>query len=333
MSRKAISTDLKYIPTRKGSAFSEAVVADFESSLWRNGFEPAKETGRPLLWDTLGKLSRPLRYAPRTNRRRSLRAVVGLMGPAERQLFPYLYKYEIFPYIWDCWPSRHNDWQSLFTRHRFAHIGLTCRQAAEFWEPRLRRTRVYWTPEAIEHREYPPGPPLAGRPHVLLEIGRTYQVAHQQAARALAQLSRAHTHPPEEHQKPYLESRHELVGALHAHRALLCYPGSISHPNGRTRNWQSMTHRYLEAVATKTLVLGHVPAEMESLFGFRPGINTTPDELPNVIMQLVAEPEKYQALVDRAYQRLLEVAIWDVRVRDIHALASGAENLETYTAT
>lgn len=332
MSPNATSTNLRYIPTRKGSAFSEAVVADFESSLDRNGFEAAKQTGCPLLWDTLGKLSRPLRYAPGTSRRRTSRAIVGLMGPAERQLFPYLYRYEVFPYIWDCWPSRHNDWESLFTRYGFEHIGLTCRQAAEFWEPRLRTTRVHWTPEAIEHSEYPVGPPLAGRPHVLLEIGRTYQVAHQQAAHALAHLDNAHTHPSQEHQKPYLETRHELVGALHGHRALLCYPGSISHPNGRTRNWQSMTHRYLEAVATKTLVLGHVPAEMELLFGFRPGINATPDELPNIVMQLVAEPEKYQELVDRAYQRLLHVAIWDVRVRDLHALADGAENPETYPA-
>jgi glycosyltransferase involved in cell wall biosynthesis len=88
-----------------------------------------------------------------------------------------------------------------------------------------------------------------------------------------------------------------------------------------------MSHRYLEAAATRTLIAGKVPAEMIELFGFAPGIDVCPNEMGDFAAELDRDPTGYQGLVDAAYARLLEVATWEVRSREILAmLTEGTEN-------
>lgn len=307
-----------YISTRKGHAYSEQVVEDFERGLSRHGVDPLGSAKPASLWDIAGRLAGKVRIT-RSARRSEAFAVVGLMGLAERQIYPYIFRHNLAPYIWDCWPSREADWRSFFARYQFRRIGFTCADAARFWSKELGDTKVHWIPEAIDNYEYPPGPILRDRPAILLEIGRMYEKAHLAARSALADMPASHTFRENE-DAAYLPYRSDLVRALHHHRSILCYPGSISHPAGRTGSWEAMTHRYLEALSTKTLVIGHIPKEMTRLFGFEPGITISPDRLPELIRSISMRPEAFQELVDRSYARLLEVATWEVRSRDIERL-------------
>jgi hypothetical protein len=90
-----------------------------------------------------------------------------------------------------------------------------------------------------------------------------------------------------------------------------------------------MTHRYLEAAATKTLIVGAIPGEMKDLFGFTPGIEVDPSCPEEVLQQLVDDPAQFQHLVDRTHQRLRQVATWDVRVAEmLSVVASRARRVQ-----
>lgn len=301
-----------FIETRKGKEFSELVVQDFENALLRNGFSRHKRPTQSQLWDHLGRIAGRIRFSPPRLDTGSAKAAVGMMGLAERQLYPYVLSEQIVPFIWDCWPSRQQDWQSFFRRHHFPVVAFTTLDAAEFWDPLLPETKVVWLPEAIDNDKFRPGPPLTDRETVLLEIGRRYERAHTVAKRVLSDIDGGHMYR-KGNAENFLPTRRDLISALHDSRALLCYPGSISDPSGRTGNWESMTHRYLEAVATKTIVLGHIPTEMTKLFGFKPGLSVGEADLPEALKAIHDYGEKFQPLVDRAHRRLLEVATWDVR--------------------
>ena len=80
---------------------------------------------------------------------------------------------------------------------------------------------------------------------------------------------------------------------------------------------ETMTHRFLEGVATRTLVVGKIPEEMVEMFGFRPGIDLPAEDVASKLPALIDSIETYQNLVDDSLGRLLRVATWDVRVRQI----------------
>ncbi|MEW1806510.1 glycosyltransferase [Pseudarthrobacter sp. NPDC080039] len=307
-----------FIETRKGHAFSEMVVRDFERGLLKNGFSKKKEQFS-FFWDILGRIAGRVGYSHpiRIDSRPPL--VVGLMGLAERQIYPYTFSTEIFPYIWDCWPTRQADWRSFFDRHQFPLVAFTSIDAANFWRQELPKTKVLWLAEAIDTDSFPAGPLLVERNSVLLEIGRRHETAHAVAELTLDSMGAGHMFRKSA-DKDFLPTRTDLVSALHTNRALLCHPGSVTDPSGRTGLWESMTHRYLEAVATKTLVVGHIPHEMKVLFGFEPGITVQDSDLPDLLEDLHRDAGRFQGLVDKAYRRLLEVATWDVRADQLKNL-------------
>lgn len=311
-----------FINTRKGSEFSEFVVQDFENGLLRNGFHKEKPPVFPQIWDSLGRIAGKISYSPpRKDDDSGSRLLVGMMGLAERQLYPYVLSKQVVPFIWDCWPNRQRQWLNFFRRHHFPVIAFTTQEAAVFWGPKLPETKVVWLPEAIDVNVFVAGPSLREREATLLEIGRRHERAHDVAKRVLEDLGGGHTYRASSVSE-FLPTRYDLISALHNSRALLCYPGSMSDPLGRTGTWESMTHRYLEAAATKTVILGHTPAEMIELFGFDPGLSVAERDLPEALTALHSSCDQFQPLVDRAYNRLLEVATWDVRSNQLKELLS-----------
>ncbi|WP_146066129.1 hypothetical protein [Cryobacterium sp. Y82] len=310
-----------YVVTRKGSAFSEEVVSDFETAMGRHGLRSIYKLTAVMPWDTLGRLVSRFHMRPLKLRREKTAAVIGLMGLAERQLLPSIIRYDLTPYIWDCWPDREVDWRSFFMRYSPKRVAFTSRDAARYWSSQLPHVDVVWLPEAIDADVYEAGPLLSARSILLLEVGRRYGDAHDVARRTITSLGAKHLYVQPDATLTFLPERKDLIRTLHTSRALFCFPGAISHPKGRTGAWESMTHRYLEAAATKTLIIGTIPNEMIELFGFCPGLNVTLEDLPALLLQLHQSPQEFQWLVDKTHARLLEVATWTVRVSQLSAFA------------
>lgn len=295
----------------------EPLVVDAEQALVKRGFEALAPGPFPRLQDFAGRVASRAHVRP-IRRAQSPDTVVFMMGPKPRLLFPHGYSSSIDLFVWDVWPVDEQRWRSIFDRFKPARVYFTAREAYEFWKPRLPTARCEWLGEAIEPRPYSDGASdLAERPIDILEMGRPYDKFRRAATEASSRRSLVHLHPTAT--EPFIfPDQDSLIRGLNSSKLLACFPASTTDPSGRSGGWETMTYRYLEAVASKTLIVGKIPMEMCDLFGFVPGVNLTPSsDWSRQLEDVVAHIDRFQELVNKAHETLYAVATWDVRADQI----------------
>jgi len=291
-------------PRGPGSAYELLAI---ERELARHGFLPisglatqvARVAGR-LGLDTL------LHPAPRDP---VLLAHGGLPLTFPRALWTHF-----IPWSFDCWPPQWPRWESFYHRHRTQIAFLTARQCAEHFQARFPGRPFVWLPECIDPAEYNPGGPLADRPIDVLELGRNHAKFHAAIQPLLRQRNAIHLYEKIRGEIIF-PTREALVNAYATTRISVCFPSSVTHPE-RSGSVETLTFRYLEAMASRTLIVGQCPGELRDLFGYDPVIELSD---PRRITDVLGNIATHQPLVDRNYQRLLEVGTHTVRVEQLIA--------------
>ena len=246
------------------------------------------------------------------NLRRGDRAYLGIMAHCgTARCFPKLFLNEIVPVVMDCWEPRWDTWESIMRRLRVRTAVIMSRDSAEEMARRVDGLTTVWMPEGIKIERYRPGPPLAERSIDVLQIGRRFDPLHEAIAGPLADANRRYVFPDGGWVFPSFES---MVAGLCDTRAFVCYPRCDTHPElaGRV---ETLTLRYLEGFATKTLVVGRAPKELVDLFGYDPVVPIPPDETaPRVLLEVLSNIEDHQDLVDRNHEAVHARGTWRHRV-------------------
>jgi hypothetical protein len=243
--------------------------------------------------------------------------LVPLMGPAEYRLFPHCYRHESVVYCYDCWPAYYERWEAMFKRHRMRLAFFSARQSASYFAARLPQMRSVWLPEATDPQAYDRQRLLHEREIEVLEMGRRYEWWHRQVVSDLEYRGVVHRYENPRGQIIF-PTRAEFVKGLGNSAISVCFPASLTTPD-RAGGVETVTHRYFEAMAAGCLILGHCPAELEDLFGYNPVVEAAPENPLEQLLEIRADLQKYQELVERNYQRLLEVGTWQARVRTLCA--------------
>jgi hypothetical protein len=215
----------------------------------------------------------------------------------------------------DCWPPAYGRWEKFFRRNRIQTALLTARQSAEHFASLFPNMHSLWLAEAVSPDQYRHDTPLAQRKIHVLELGRNWDDYHSRIERPLQQLGRKHLYEPAPG-KLIFAGREALVAGLADSIISICFPQSLTHPQ-RAGNVETVTLRYFETIASKCVPVGRAPKELIDLFGFNPMIEVDLTHAPDQLEQIISNPAKYQEMVDRNYDRLLEVGTWDVRVRQM----------------
>lgn len=171
--------------------------------------------------------------------------------------------------------------------------------------------QTYWLPEAADPEQYDNTRKLTERTIDVLELGRRYDRYHEKIVQPLRERGKTHLFEKQRGQIIF-PTRQELIAGLGNTRVSLCFPGSLTHP-ARCAQVETVTHRYFEAIASKCLLLGHCPDELEEVFGFNPVIEADLTDPAGQLEEILHSPEKYEELINRNYQRLLEVGTWAAR--------------------
>jgi hypothetical protein len=108
----------------------------------------------------------------------------------------------------------------------------------------------------------------------------------------------------------------ELIGGFAQSRISVCFPGSMTNKEW-AGNVETVTYRYFESIASKCVLYGHCPAELKDLFGYDPVVAADLDRPFEQIEHILNNLPEYHQLVDRNYQRLLEVGTWDARIKQM----------------
>lgn len=238
--------------------------------------------------------------------------IVPMMGFSEYRTLPFSLRTEIIPYCFDCWPADYARWRSFFLRHRTRLAFFTARQSAAHFTKELPQMRALWLPEATDPADYDGNLPLAERSIDVLELGRKNDRFHSIVAARLARAGHCHLFEQVKGQIIFADRR-ALAAGLGNAKISICFPCSQTHPD-RSGPIETVTHRYFESIASKCVVLGHCPAELRELFGYNPVVEADAGREIEQINSLLGDISQYEYMVGQNYERLLEVATWDVRV-------------------
>ena len=92
----------------------------------------------------------------------------------------------------------------------------------------------------------------------------------------------------------------------------------MTHPD-YARGVETLTLRYFECMASRSLVVGHCPQELADLYGYNPIIEADLNRPGEQLREILGSIQDYQSLVDRNYQTTIERGTWHQRVREIIA--------------
>ncbi|MEM1210288.1 MAG: glycosyltransferase [Planctomycetota bacterium] len=217
----------------------------------------------------------------------------------------------VVPWCMDSWPKFDAGLHAFFKKFGVQRACFTQRAAAARCQEALPDIDACWMPESTPPGLYDAATPLADRSIRLISYGRQLDGVNEAMA-ALGDATSGVFDATACRQR--FADMTDLRRALGQTRATIAYPRSTTDPTFSGGS-ETMTLRYLEAVASGTVLLGQAPREMIDLFGFDPVVPATPDTLRSVVQDLDDRPERYQAHADRCHARFLQVGTSAVRAR------------------
>ena len=239
--------------------------------------------------------------------------VVGGYVP-DATCFPTSLWTRFIPYFHDCWESAFSRWESFFKRNRTELAFLTARDAAEHFQRRFPSRRFVWLPESVDPAAHQSDVPLVDRSIDVLELGRKHDAFHDRLTPILLDAHMSHLYEKVKGEIIF-PTHSDLVSGLANSRVSICFPQSITNPE-RSGKVETATLRYFESMASKCLLLGKCPLELQDLFGYNPVVEVGD---PTEVVDIIRGIADYQLLVDRNYQRLLEVGTHSARVDSLVA--------------
>jgi hypothetical protein len=283
------------------------VVRDFVANLeelgverWDIGFQP---TAARVLAKT--RLPAIIRSWPRRP------ILVPLMGAR----LPFLYWASLHgtpvPFCWDVWQPQWKIWTSCLQNLKPRLVFATAGESAEFLDAVLSETRVAHVPEATKTNVYKPASPLVRRRIKLLELGRRHEKWHEAITKQLLEANFEHVYQ-RGGKRLIFSTEASLHNGLADTAVLACFPSSDTHPN-RSGRVETLTHRYLEGMASGCLLIGKAPGELIDLMGFNPVVEVDWERPAQQILELLTDIQKWQPHVNRTLNRVVEVGDWSLR--------------------
>jgi hypothetical protein len=238
--------------------------------------------------------------------------ILPMMGPQTFRAFPQGLVSELVPYIFDCWPAAYDEWERFFRTHRIRTAFISARQSAERMKAQIPRLNAIWMPEAIDPRPYNGAVPLSERRIDLLELGRRSEVFHDRITKHCVRrgLNHAYQRSPTD---LVFAGRSEFLAGMAQAKILACFPSSMTHPD-RSGDVETLTLRYLEGIASGSILLGRCPDELRTLFGYDPVVAADLDDPGAQLDAMLGSLDRFAPAIERNRARLYEVGCWDQRV-------------------
>jgi hypothetical protein len=266
-------------------------------------------------WITIARVVAKLRLPLNLWRTARGPVFVACMGPEEYKTLPLACWTELIPYCFDCWAPIWRRWESIFRRLRVRLAFFTARQAAEHFAAAIPQMNAMWLPEAVDPLQYDGTKPLLVRQIDVLELGRRYDRFHSSIREGLERARKLHKFEQITGQIIFPTAT-EFRRGLGDSKISVCFPSSITHPE-RSGDVETVTLRYFESFASKCVVVGHSPRELEDLFGYNPVIEIESKRELEQIISVLENIQSYQSLVNKNYERLLETSTWELRIDTI----------------
>ncbi|WP_159816299.1 glycosyltransferase [Cyanobium sp. Copco_Reservoir_LC18] len=215
-----------------------------------------------------------------------------------------------YVFLFDAWPGQYDKITRFVHKYSVDVLYVTALQSQEVLSAKLGSSRVKYVPEGISPELYSSSDSLDKKLDVI-NLGRTLE-SHHNALSAI-QDNRQRTYLSGVRKFP---THQEMSAALASARISICFPANQTHP-ARAGNVSTMTLRYLEAMASKCLIVGSTPHDMRHLFDYDPVIQADLDAPVEQIDHILKHYDSYLPLVERNYREVLTKHTWERRWHEI----------------
>ena len=223
--------------------------------------------------------------------------------------YPDYARYEIIPFVWDCWPCHFEKMCAWLKKHNVRSAIFTSSQVADFIRTQFPQMNVLAITEGIKGENYKEGLLLREREIDILEYGRNtdrvvnYCLSHLKIVRG-------------QKDGENLLTSEELYKYLKESKVVLAYPKNWTNPE-LAGNIETLTQRYWEGMLSRCVLVGHAPQELIDLVGYNPVIEVNLTDADGQLESIIQNIEKYQDLVDRNRKAALKYSGWEIRIKKI----------------
>lgn len=244
-------------------------------------------------------------------------AVVSLGLPYRKTLFSKTFPYYALDcdlrvlWTYDVWEP---DFPSVELMVREAKINLlllsSYQATVHFSKLNIPECEVHWVGETVNVDDYRQRP-WEDRKTDILSFGRTWRKYHDKITEPCVEKGINYKFQQLEGMvdtavnglKKGLQfpTWGDFVAGLSDAKICICFPRSVTHP-ALAGNVSTLTLRYLQAMASKCLVLGAAPSELKFILDYNPVIEVDWDDPAGQITQILSNPEVYQELIEKNYR-------------------------------
>lgn len=235
-----------------------------------------------------------------------------LMGTGDFYSFIYEYKkhQSNCAYLFDAWFQDHHEIELFCKLANFQYIFCSSSIATQKLNQSINNTKFIWIPEAINISNYT-FLDYKEKTIDVLQFGRKYEDIQQKLSLFLEKESITYLYEKEKGDIVF-KTREDFINGLAATKISLCFPRSCTHPN-LAEGQETMTIRYLQSMASKTLVVGKCPEEMKKLFSYNPIIELDLTNPGEHIKKILDNYSDYIPLIERNYYEVLNNHQWKNR--------------------
>ena len=224
--------------------------------------------------------------------------------------FPDYARYEIIPFIWDCWPKYFDKTCDWFKRHEVRTAIFTSSQTAERMRERFPEMNILWCPEGIDTSLYSEGKELKNREIDILEFGRSNRKVFK------AELPSSIRHVCTMQDGKYIFTNEKLRQSMGDAKVTITLPRSITQPDV-AGDLETLTQRYWECMLTRMVMVGHAPKELVDFIGYNPVIEIDTENPNGQINDILQHLADYRDLTNKNREVALQKGGWTARMHGV----------------
>jgi hypothetical protein len=235
----------------------------------------------------------------------------------DKCILAFLYNKYNSVYFFDAWVHNHDKIEEFIKLAGVTNVFFSSRQVTEMFRSKQLKCNFYWVPEGVDTAVYKFND-YSKKDIDVLCFGRKYDALHNKIEAGLAQRGISYLYEKQKG-KLVFDGRSSFIDGLARAKISICIPSDITHPE-RAGAISTMTIRYLQSMASKTLIVGYMPEEMKELFDYCPIVEVNMKDPLEQLLGILGNFNSYIPLIERNYRFINEHHTWGTRwnnIRDI----------------
>ena len=243
-----------------------------------------------------------------------------MMGPRFNNCLPYFaLPANKYIYLFDAWPDTYERIVKFITQFGVRNLFVSSKQSALQLNTMASSNFVHWIPEGVDPTQYHHKPPNQRRIDVL-QLGRKWDSYHERIFQPLEDAGYVYLFEKAKGQLVF-PSRQEFINGLSDSKISICFPSNLTHPS-RAGGISTVTTRYFQSMASKCLVVGSSPPELNDIFSYPPVIEVDLDDPAGQIKSILSRYNKYIDLIESNYELVCQNHTWERRWQEMRSYIS-----------